>query len=426
MGAAQGGGCVTTAPVVPSLSDAAILAGGGSARQYRAIFFVFDGGTGLGHLRRLSNIARVLQGRFACLIVTGHRAAANWCVPAECEYVHVPAWDSLLAEKAAYWGRQPFLSDGPDAALSFRRDLMQGIVDAFRPDLLFVDHLPLGMRGELEHIIDHARCRKYLVTRALQNETENLAELLLEGKALQSIRDRYDRVLVAMDPGVFDVRDRYPALDSVAEKFRTVGYVVDPPDPGDVARRREARGLGQGGLWAVASAGGGQHGEALIAASCDLAAAHPDIAFDVVIGPRSNLSPESLAERVGAATNLRLHPQVPDMAAMHAAADIVISSGGYNSLLESLQGQAHIVCIPSRKSEHDEQYLHAAHLRRFAAIEVDIDVTRLPAMFADTVARLRTGSRADRRRALDFDGAGNIRRIVFADMGMEVSVPGGA
>src|SRR3712207_7419930 len=33
-----------------------------------------------------------------------------------------------------------------------------------------------------------------------------------------------------------------------------------------------------------------QTGESLIKASCELAAAHPDIAFDVVIGPRSSLA----------------------------------------------------------------------------------------------------------------------------------------
>ena len=43
--------------------------------QKRALFYVFDGGTGVGHLQRLACIARQMQGRFACLIVTGHRAA---------------------------------------------------------------------------------------------------------------------------------------------------------------------------------------------------------------------------------------------------------------------------------------------------------------------------------------------------------------
>ena len=396
-----------------------------SRRQKRAIFFVFDGGTGLGHLRRLSCIARALQGRFSCLIVTGHRAAAHWFVPAECEYIHIPAWDSLLSEKAAYWDREPFLAGGPDVAFAFRRDLLQGIVDAYKPEVMFVDHLPLGMRGELERIVATTKCRKYLVTRAVQNETEDLDRLLLTGAAFQSIKRSYDRVFVAIDDRVFDFRDRYPALDAVADKFCPVGYVIQPIGADVIARKRKGRGLGPENLWAVASAGGGQHGEALIVESCGLAATFREIAFDVVIGPRSNLSPEPLADRLVAADNLRLHREVSDMADLHAAADIVISSGGYNSLLETLQGHARIVCVPSRKSERDEQYLHAASLRRFVAIDVDTDVAKLPAMFACAVASHRKERNEDQRGELDFEGAANIKRIVFADMGLAHPLPQG-
>lgn len=398
--------------------------GAGPHRQKRAMFFVFDGGTGLGHLRRLSCIAKALQGRFSCLIVTGHRAAAHWFVPAECEYVHVPAWDSLLPEKAAYWGREPFMSGGAEAALSFRRDLMQGIVDAFKPDVMVVDHLPLGMRGELEHIVENTQCRKYLVTRAVQNETEDLARLLLAGKAHDAIKRCYDRVFVAIDRRVFDFAKRYRAFDEVGDKFCPVGYVIEPIGADAIAERRRARGLAAGEFWAVASAGGGQHGEELIAACCRLAAAHGDVAFDVVIGPRSRLSWESLAARSAATKNLRLHKEVADMAPLHAAADIVVTSGGYNTLLETLQGHARIVCVPSRKSERDEQYVHAASLRSFATIDLDTDVTRLPAMFAQAVASLRTQRNADRRGELDIAGAANIRRIISDDAGLALADEG--
>jgi predicted glycosyltransferase len=386
-------------------------------QQKRAIFFVFDGGTGIGHLRRLSCIAKALQGGFSCLIVTGHRAAAHWFVPAECEYVHVPAWDSLLPEKAAYWGREPFLSVGSKDALDFRRDLLQGIVDAFRPDVMFVDHLPLGMRDELEPIVANTRCLKYLVTRGVQNETEDLAQLLLAGKAHEAIKLHYDRVFLAIDQRVFDFRERYPAFDEVAGKFCPVGYVIEPTSPDAIAECRGARGLDAGDLWAVASAGGGQLGEELIAACCDLASAHEGVAFDIVIGPRSRLSLESLAGRSAANANLRLHEELPDMAPLHAAADIVITSGGYNSLLETLQGHARLICVPNRKSERDEQYAHAACLRGFATIDLDLDVTQLPAMFGRAVTSLRTRPNVDRRGDLDFGGAANIKHIVLDDVG---------
>jgi len=386
-------------------------------RQKRAIFFVFDGGTGLGHLRRLSSIARAMQGEFSCLIVTSHRAAAHWFVPPECEYIHLPAWDSLLPEKAAYWGREPFLLLAPEAALGFRSDLLHGIMAAFKPDVVFVDHLPLGMRDELEDIIANTGCLKYLVTRGVQNETEDLARLLFAGRALEAVEHHYHRVFLAIDPQVFDFGKRYPDFDGVAGKILPVGYVVEPVERAAIAMRRKARGLKDGDIWTVASAGGGQTGEALIAASCALAAAHRDVAFDIVIGPRSRLSRADLAAQAAAAGNVVLHEQAQDMHLLHASADIVITSGGYNSMLETLQGKARMICVPNRKSERDEQYLHAASLGAMVAIDSDLDVTRLPAMFDRALAGLGDAS-ADRRDELDFAGAANIKRIVSADLGL--------
>ena len=103
---------------------------GDDASQKRALFYVFDGGTGIGHLRRLACIARQLQGRFACLIVTGHREAAHWFVPQACEYVHLPSWDSLIAEKARYWGREPFADLDRRGAIRLRREILHGIVSS--------------------------------------------------------------------------------------------------------------------------------------------------------------------------------------------------------------------------------------------------------------------------------------------------------
>lgn len=388
------------------------------SRQKRALFFVFDGGTGLGHLRRLSCIARHLQGDFACLLVTGHRAAANWFVPPECEYVHVPAWDSLLAEKAAYWGRKPFLEASPDAVTAFRRQMLQGIVEAFQPDVIIVDHLPLGMREELSSIIEHAPCLKYLVTRAIQNETENLDKLLLTGPARQAIEKSYHRVFLAIDENIFDLCLQYPQLAALSGKFTTVGYVLEPVTEADVSVCRNARGVSANEIWAVASAGGGQHGEQLIQASCNLAPCFPHVTFDVVIGPRSNLSFDDMRFMMSSAPNLRLHREFPDLAPMHAAADIVISSGGYNTLLEALQGRARIVCVPSRKDERDEQYVHAVRLASYASIDVSIDVSQLPRMFENSVQAISRGERSDNRHLLKLNGANRIKKIIKDDLGM--------
>src|SRR6267143_1419803 len=188
---------------------------GGS--QKRALFLVFDGGTGVGHLRRLACIAKNLQGRFSCLILTGHRAAAHCFFPEECEYIHLPSWDSLLKSQAGYWGRKPFLFVDKTEAIQLRQGIFRGVIDAFRPDVIFVDHLPLGAYGELEEIMKSTRCLKYLVTRGVLNETENLQQLVFGGNAQDCLRSCYHRILVACDRNVFDFSRHYKLSSEILQ-----------------------------------------------------------------------------------------------------------------------------------------------------------------------------------------------------------------
>jgi predicted glycosyltransferase len=106
------------------------------------------------------------------------------------------------------------------------------------------------------------------------------------------------------------------------------------------------------------------------------------------------------------------------MACLNASADLVISSGGYNTILEALQGDAEILCFPLRKDPRDEQYQHAARLKPFVRIEISMDLRQLPVLFESAVTRLATGCRDDRRAQLDFGGAANIERIVREDLGV--------
>lgn len=401
----------------------------GLPSQSRAIFFVFDAGTGVGHLRRLACIAKRLQGQFACLIVTGHRAAAQWFVPEECEYVRLPSWDSLLESKAGYWGRRPFLSVPEHEAIDLRRELIGAVVAAFRPDVMFVDHLPLGSRDELSDVVSKTTCRKYLVTRGILNETEDLDRLILGGLAHDSLKLHYDRVLVAADPKVIDFAQQYNLAPEIRRKTVQTGYVTEGISREIISETRTKRGLKHGDVWVVASAGGGQMGEPLIEACLRMASTFPDVAFDIVQGPRSRLPWDDRHETVIARGNLRLHRETELMPYWNASADLVITSSGYNSLLEALQGNARILCFPYRTSPRDEQYRHASCLKKFVDLEVSTDHSQLPELFKDALDSIRRyPGRRDRRVELDMHGAAAIERIVLSDLrageGMNPSLNG--
>ena len=365
----------------------------------------------------LACVAKRLQGRFACLIITGQRAAAHWFVPEECEYVHVPNWDSLLEVKAGYWGRKPFVTVDVAEAIRLRSDILAGVVRAFRPDVIFVEHLPLGAHEELAEIIAETPCLKYMVTRGVLNETEDLRRLILGGQAYEYLTSHYHRVLVASDRRVFDFSRQYNIPLGIRRKTVHTGYLIEEI-PGDVMKRtRVDRGLAEGDTWVVASAGGGQLSEALIESCCELARTRGDIAFDVVLGPRSNL-PWAQHRNVVTEGKLRLHREAREMPYLHASADLVISSGGYNSLMETLQGNAKILCFPKRPDHRDEPYRHSASLKQFVDIDISTDYADLPGLFDRTLASLQPGKPPDRRRELDFDGAASIEQVVLDDLGL--------
>jgi predicted glycosyltransferase len=385
--------------------------------QRRAIFFVFDGGTGIGHLRRLACIAKKLQGPFSCLIVTGHRAAANWFVPEECEYIHLPSWDSLLQTKAQYYGRTPFILLDQKDAVQLRKDILTGVVESFQPDVIFVDHLPLGAHQELADIIESTNCLKYLVTRGVLNETENLRQLILGGKANNYLKSYYHRILVASDPKVFNFCRQYNIAAEIRQKTVHTGYVIENIPQDMIQETRKDRGVENGDIWVVASAGSGQLGESLIRNCIELARAHKNVIFDIVVGPRSKLPWESRNKTTIVRDNLQLHKESAHMPCLHASADIVISTAGYNSLLETLQGNAKILCFPYRTDRRDEQYQHAASLKTFVDIEVSVELSELPSLFERAIRSI-PDHQADRRRELDFNGTAVIERIALDDLGV--------
>ena len=104
---------------------------------------------------------------------------------------------------------------------------------------------------------------------------------------------------------------------------------------------------------------------------------------------------------------------------LYASADLVISSGGYNSLLETLQGKAKILCLPFWKNHRDEQYRHATCLQKFVNIEVSTDVSALPVLFERAIASLDCHGHHDRGAELDFNGGANIEKIVLGDLWSE-------
>jgi predicted glycosyltransferase/glycosyltransferase involved in cell wall biosynthesis len=401
--------------VVADAAGGRFMGPAASQRRKRIVFFVHDG-TGLGHLHRVCRLAKALQGRFSCFVITGHRAAA-WLVPEECEFLHLPSLDSLFEKKARQWGRRPFADMPKDAALRFRQMLINSAVEAFEPDAIVTDYLPLGKNYELKPIIESSRARKYLILRGVLDTPENVATEILGGFGEEALRTLYDSILVASDRRICDVAREYPFPAPIAAKMQYVGYVSTPVSAEQRVAVRRERGVGDSEAWVVCSANAGLQGASLNQECRRIPELLPEAWFDLVQGPRSATPWDAAGDCITIGRS-RYFKECRYLSALHGGADVVVCGGGYNSLVESMEGGARIVCCPVQDRGDDEQHVHSERLSAYYPIRVEKDPSDVPGAVIEELRRCALEPAPNIREALDFGGVQRIVEILSADLGV--------
>lgn len=385
--------------------------------QARVLFLAKDG-EGLGHLRRIARLAGAIQGSCASLVLCGHRSAA-WMVSESCEFIHIPSLDSLLPRHKNYWGKQPFLEMEEAKATQMRAEMIASVAKSFRPDAIVVDYLPSGKRQEWLPAIELPIPAMYFIVRGVLGDPDTERFKLLSGCGAELLERKYHRILVACDQRICNVVEEYGLPPSIAAKTEYIGYVSEPVPPAVRIKARHERGLTPDETWVVCSAGGGALGEKLIQECYRTAMSLPKTHFDIVIGPRSAARWEFCSVNSHTDANIRYQRDSQHLAILHAAADIVVCAGGYNSLVEALEGRARIISCPAQADVNDEQYIHTSRLQKFCPIKLvtrpdDVQAAiRRSIEEAATVPAIESG-----RDLLDFGGVERFRSILLNDLGM--------
>lgn len=390
-----------------------LLSGGAvKADQPRVVIFTHDG-RGLGHLRRLSLIAKSLQRECAVLIVTGHRSG-SWMIPEECEFVHLPSLDSLDFRRSRHWGRQPFWADGELKGRSLRKALLEAVFDVFQPHAMILDYLPMGQEGEMFEFILQKRAEHcYFILRGVLGDGRALNEQILNAKGRRLLSEFYKRIFVAADARIIDVVEEYALPREIAEKVVYAGYVVDCGLPELRHAMRKERGIPSTAQWVVCSAGGGKYGEDLIENCYDLIDLFPETYFDVVLGPRSRLA--LAGTKWIDFPRVRILKEDSALATIHAACDVLISRGGYNSMLEGLVGGTSVIAVPIPGDS--EQYPHAMRLSKYCAVEVVTDLFQLPVQLEKALEAGRSnGTPSCLKDLLNINGASVIKEHIMRDL----------
>ena len=340
---------------------------GQNANPSRVLMYCHDG-FGLGHLRRTTTLARRLREAHpdsSVLLAVGSSALPFWKDVPGLDYVKLPSIRKVAQDR---WSARS-LPISPDMAHGIRASMLREVVRRYRPHLFVADYLPIGPAGELIPALDAAEqlgTRCVLGLRDIVDAPDTVRELWRSHGTMSAIEKWYDQVLVYGERDIFDAVSTYGFSKTVASRATYCGYVVDDSPHESPARVRSRLNMQTGKLVLVTGGGGADAAPLVRAMLSGLrenagrdTGGNPGFDTLVVLGPLMDRDTRNAIREEAAGLPVTLRTEVGDARKYVAAADVVVTMGGYNSLMEVASAGKRAVVVP-RRGPSQEQKMRAA------------------------------------------------------------------
>lgn len=324
---------------------------------------------GLGHLRRSLLIAHRLAELpevSSILMATGSPLAQSFPLPAICDSVKLPA---VTKEPNGRY-RSRSLGIPTHEMFSLRAGVLEAAARNFSPDLILVDHAPVGAYGELWPLLRWAQSRPnpphlILGLRDVIDDAARVADEWERFSAWSAIDEIYDRILVYGDPTVLTTAEELGLQNRRGSRLRYVGYLA----------RQVERILNpaQDLPTVLVSVGGGADGAHVLDTYVEFLenAAVPLSFRSVLVGgpflPQSRyLDLVDRCRETGHAVDVVSF--VGGLEGLLTEAAGAVTMGGYNTVAELLGHGVPALIVP-REAPRQEQLLRAQRLSTVANIE---------------------------------------------------------
>jgi len=384
--------------------------------QRRRVLLYSHDTYGLGHLRRNLRIAGHLletDPSLRIVLMSGSPVSEKFPIPDRLRVVKLPPVTKVGPDCYRPLNRNLSIGEVSRA----RTTLMSSVVRHFRPDALLVDHSPAGMHGELlgvfETVREHApQTRLVLGLRDVLDEPAAVTRDWRAKGIYELIERVYDRVLVYGSQDVFDIGQAYQLPRSIRDRLMYCGYLhPDRARPADVGSSSAARIHRE---HVLATAGGGGDGLQVLVAAIE-AGVMLGLPTVVVGGPLMDAEQfavlRSLVHDHDSVELLRFHP---DVQTAMAAARLIVTMGGYNTLTEAVASRTPTIVVPRRHPRLEQTIRAELFARRglVRAVEHGPDLGQRIAQAAAAFPRA-----IGRAGALDFDGLSRLADILSTLIG---------
>jgi predicted glycosyltransferase len=334
-----------------------------SKKAYNIVMYSHDT-YGLGHIRRTMAIASRLRSRQTnVLILTGSPIAGRFSFPEQIDFVRIPG----MIKKTNEEYRPLSIKIDPKQALDIRKNIITATVKTFQPELFIVDKEPLGLKNEILPTLRWLeRCqpgtKTVLGLRDIMDDAGTIKKSWKK-KNIYKILDKYYSEIWAYGiRDFYDPIEEYNIPDGIRQKIYFTGYI-----PRAVIKRKEAvrekqrYKIGEEEKLVVVTTGGGGDGYPVMDTYLSMLERNSRMcSFKSILitGPFMPKDKRSDVFRRAKRLGVIVFHFYRQMEKILAAADLVISMGGYNTLCELMSQKTVSLLIP-RETPRMEQTLRA-------------------------------------------------------------------
>ncbi|MGW8193436.1 MAG: glycosyltransferase family protein [Desulforhopalus sp.] len=348
---------------------------------------------GLGHIRRTMAIANHLRSTSTnVLILTGSPLAGRFRFPQQVDFVRIPG----MIKKTNDEYQSLSIRIDEEKALSIRTQLILATAQTFRPNLFIIDKEPLGLKKEVLPTLEWLKAespstRTILGLRDILDDSKVILKDWKDKKVYSYLEALYDEIWVYGNRAIYDPIEKYRIPESIQDRVKFTGYIPRKTlQPGTKQKvRKRFRILDEDKFVLVTTGGGGDGFEVIdhYLAMHEYYPASLPLKSVIITGP---FMPKKMREKLTVRARkfgIKTFPFHPKLEELMAAADLVISMGGYNTICEILTQHTPALIIP-RETPRKEQLVRARRLKSQGLLDFIPWTEVAPQRLRDTIFSL--------------------------------------
>jgi predicted glycosyltransferase len=257
-------------------------------------------------------------------------------------------------------------------ALDIRKNIITATAKTFQPQLFIVDKEPLGLKKEVLPTLQWLRrsrpeTKAILGLRDIMDDADTVKQDWKEKGVYQILDDLYSEIWVYGNRDFYNPVTEYDIRESISRKIFFTGYIPRKiPSREAVRNILKEHGVQNDEKMVVVTTGGGGDGYRVMDHYLSMVeSSGGTLPFKSVLitGPFMPKQERKIVFKRARKLGIRTYHFYRQMEKIFAAADIVVTMGGYNTLCEILSQGTPSLVIP-RETPRKEQLLRARAFQR--------------------------------------------------------------